>query len=152
MAAKSARLNLPSTNRIAPRRSMSLMANLSLPVRRFGMIKIYCGWTPRIALEDIRIGDVEIAAGQVVLPSLTAAAHDPKRVKCPGEVDILQAAPRKIVFGAGSHLCPGTPKQAMDYDCAQRNSLQPYPRCAWPFPKMNFSGVAQDWQYLIPSQ
>jgi cytochrome P450 len=63
---------------------------------------------PRVALTDVDLGDGRIIdAGTVVLPSLTAAAHDPARVKSPDEFDISQTAPRSIVFGSGAHFCPG---------------------------------------------
>jgi cytochrome P450 len=63
---------------------------------------------PRVAVEDVRINDAyTVAKGQVVVPSLLAAAHDPARTERPREFDIEQNAARNIVFGAGAHLCPG---------------------------------------------
>jgi cytochrome P450 len=63
---------------------------------------------PRVALEDVRVNDnLTIKRGQVVVPSLLAAAHDPARTRRPYEVDLDQEAARNIVFGAGAHFCPG---------------------------------------------
>lgn len=62
---------------------------------------------PRIATEDVQIGDEVIKAGQVVIPSLAAAAMDPEVAENPTEFDPHQKARRNIVFGAGPHFCPG---------------------------------------------
>jgi cytochrome P450 len=62
---------------------------------------------PRIALKDVQVDDIHIPEGTVVLPSLTAAAHDPASTERPDEFDIHQQASRNIVFGTGAHLCPG---------------------------------------------
>ncbi len=64
---------------------------------------------PRVAMENITLGNETIQSGQVVLPSLTAAGHDPKYTERPDEFDIYQQAHRGSVFGAGSHFCPGAP-------------------------------------------
>jgi cytochrome P450 len=63
---------------------------------------------PRVALTDVRLNEsCVVAKGQVVVPSLLAAAHDPARTARPAEFDPHQDAARNIVFGAGPHLCPG---------------------------------------------
>lgn len=63
---------------------------------------------PRVALADVAVNDeCVVRAGQVVVPSLLAAAHDPARTPRPEEFDVTQDAARNIVFGAGPHLCPG---------------------------------------------
>jgi cytochrome P450 len=63
---------------------------------------------PRVALADVRINDgCTVAEGQVVVPSLLAAAHDPARTERPDEFDVHQTAARSIVFGSGAHFCPG---------------------------------------------
>jgi cytochrome P450 len=51
---------------------------------------------PRVARADTWLGGRLIAAGTEVLPSLTAAAHDP-----------AGPPPPSIAFGAGPHFCPG---------------------------------------------
>jgi cytochrome P450 len=63
---------------------------------------------PRLATEDVTLGDVTICAGQVVLPSLHATANDPSSFPCPNVFNTHRDQARcNIVFGAGPHFCPG---------------------------------------------
>ncbi|MBV9160174.1 MAG: cytochrome P450 [Pseudonocardiales bacterium] len=63
---------------------------------------------PRVATEDVTLGDVKIHAGQVVLPSLHAAVNDPESFTYPNVFTTHRKQARcNIVFGAGPHFCPG---------------------------------------------
>jgi cytochrome P450 len=63
---------------------------------------------PRVATEDVTLGEVDIRAGQVVLPSIHAAATDPNSFPRPEVFDVNRGPARcNIVFGAGPHFCPG---------------------------------------------
>ena len=63
---------------------------------------------PRVATVDVTVGQVTIRAGQVVLPSIHAAATDPNSFTSPSLFNIDRNRPRcNIVFGAGPHFCPG---------------------------------------------
>lgn len=88
---------------------------------------------PRIAMKDVQLEDGRvIPEGQVVLPSLRAAAHDPSRTEHPDQVDIHQKAARNIVFGTGAHLCPGAPiaRQWMDVSMSELFAGMPTLRLA----------------------
>jgi len=64
--------------------------------------------TFRLALEDTRIGDVEIAAGTLVMGSIGAANRDPRVFDDPDRFDAKRRnARRNIAFGYGEHFCPG---------------------------------------------
>ena len=64
--------------------------------------------TFRLALEDTRIGDVDVPAGTVVLGSIGAANRDPRVFQDPDRFDPKRAnARRNIAFGYGEHFCPG---------------------------------------------
>lgn len=62
---------------------------------------------PRVATEDVTIGETTIREGQVVIPSLNAALKDPEYADHPNDFDVNQDAKRRIIFGAGAHFCPG---------------------------------------------
>jgi cytochrome P450 len=62
---------------------------------------------PRVAVRNVLVDNVSIQEGQLVIPSLRAALHDPARTENPTEFDIDQKASRSLVFGSGAHLCPG---------------------------------------------
>lgn len=64
--------------------------------------------TFRLALEDTKIGDVEIPAGTIVMGSVGAANRDPRVFEDPDRFDAKRKnAKRNIAFGYGEHFCPG---------------------------------------------
>jgi cytochrome P450 len=64
--------------------------------------------TFRLALQDTRIGDVDVPAGTVVMGSIGAANRDPRVFDDPDRFDPKRRnARRNIAFGHGEHFCPG---------------------------------------------
>ncbi|WP_028811244.1 cytochrome P450 [Streptomyces flavidovirens] len=64
---------------------------------------------PRLALEDVRLGDVEVKKGELVLVLVEAANTDPAMFPDPHTVDIDRAnAGAHLSFGGGAHYCPAT--------------------------------------------
>jgi cytochrome P450 len=61
----------------------------------------------RMATEDVRLGDVTIAAGEVVLPLFAAANRDPAAFSDPDRFDVLRPPANHLAFGAGVHHCLG---------------------------------------------
>jgi len=61
----------------------------------------------RYTLEPLRIGDVEIPAGQRITLMLGAANRDPERFPDPDRLDITRPNVRPTSFGAGAHHCIG---------------------------------------------
>ncbi|MFE1909262.1 cytochrome P450 [Streptomyces gardneri] len=64
---------------------------------------------PRLALEDVRLGDVDVRAGELVLVLVEAANHDPQHFPDPlvFRPDRENAA-EHLSFGGGRHYCPAT--------------------------------------------
>ncbi|MGW1121802.1 cytochrome P450 [Streptomyces tanashiensis] len=64
---------------------------------------------PRLALEDVRLGEVDVRAGDLVLVLVEAANHDPQRFPDPlaFRPDRENAADH-LSFGGGRHYCPAT--------------------------------------------
>jgi cytochrome P450 len=63
----------------------------------------------RIALEDVRIGDVTVKAGEAVLPSINSANRDEQVFAEPDELNLGRTPNRHLAFGHGIHHCLGAP-------------------------------------------
>jgi cytochrome P450 len=63
----------------------------------------------RITREDVELGGVTIAAGEVVLPLSRAADRDPSVFSEPDRFDVERAPASHLGFGAGPHHCLGAP-------------------------------------------
>jgi cytochrome P450 len=63
----------------------------------------------RYALEDLEIGGVRIARGDMVLLAIAAADRDPGRFPAPDGLDIGSTDPGHLAFGHGVHYCLGAP-------------------------------------------
>lgn len=62
----------------------------------------------RIATEDVELGGVTIAAGDAVLPAISAANHDPAVFADPELFDPRRSGPPHLAFGLGIHYCRGS--------------------------------------------
>ncbi|RSM50667.1 cytochrome P450 [Amycolatopsis balhimycina DSM 5908] len=83
--------------------------------------------TPRIAQEDVRIGDQLVKAGDAVTCSLLAA----NRRKFPApedEFDITRERPVHVTFGHGIHHCLGRPLAEMVFRAAIPALAQRFPK------------------------
>ncbi|MCY0936525.1 cytochrome P450 [Streptomyces sp. H34-S4] len=64
---------------------------------------------PRLALEDVTLGNVEVKKGELLLVLVEAANTDPAVFSDPHVVDIdRQNASTHLSFGGGQHYCPAT--------------------------------------------
>ncbi|MFE2525411.1 cytochrome P450 [Streptomyces sp. NPDC059382] len=64
---------------------------------------------PRIALEDVRVGDVLVKKGELVLVLLEGANFDPLAFENPDVLDLERESSRPhLAFGAGRHFCPAS--------------------------------------------
>ncbi|MFG2645045.1 cytochrome P450 [Streptomyces sp. NPDC048370] len=64
---------------------------------------------PRLALEDVTLGDVEVRKGELLLVLVEAANTDPAVFPDPHTVDITRPnAGTHLSFGGGGHYCPAT--------------------------------------------
>ena len=86
------------------------------PSLRDGAIEEALRWTTpvqsctRYATRTVRLGGVEIEAGEIVQGMLGAANRDPARFTDPDRLDITRPnASDHLGFGTGRHLCLGAP-------------------------------------------
>jgi cytochrome P450 len=95
---------------------------------------------PRFAREDVVIGGVPIASGDVVICSLSAANRD--TVLGPGmeTVDPVRAATSHLAFGHGLHRCIGAQLARMELRAAYPALLRRFPdmRLAVPPQELSF--------------
>ncbi|UMP01405.1 cytochrome P450 [Amycolatopsis sp. EV170708-02-1] len=63
--------------------------------------------TPRIAKEDVTIGDQVVKKGESVICSLPAANRDPALVPDPERLDVTRDSVSHVAFGHGVHHCLG---------------------------------------------
>ena len=74
--------------------------------------------TSRTAVEDLQIGDRQIAKGDRVSLTLGAANRDPARFSDPDLFDIKRTDGRHIGFGFGIHFCLGAALARMESQAA----------------------------------
>jgi cytochrome P450 len=82
----------------------------------------------RVAREDVRLGGVVIAAGEMILPHYGAANRDPAAFDDPDRLDVCRAPAGHLGFGAGTHHCLGAQLARLELQEAFRGLLGRLPR------------------------
>ncbi len=105
---------------------------------------------PRIALEDVEIGGVRIAAGDYVHVSYLTANRDPAKFARPDEIDPEREGPRNMTFGWGAHRCLGAPLASLELDIAVSTLLERFPELelAIPAEKVPWN-TSSIWRYPL---
>ena len=84
--------------------------------------------TIRFTTETVRIGEVDVPAGELVLVSVASANRDSDRFYEPDRLDITRPAAGHIAFGHGVHFCLGAPLARQEATVAFRHWLNRYIR------------------------
>ncbi len=94
----------------------------------------------RVSAEDVRLGDVTIPAGELVLPLFAAANRDPSVFPDPDRLDLSRVVGTHLTFGAGVHHCLGAQLARMELQEAFRGLLSRVPglRLAVPAGELRF--------------
>jgi cytochrome P450 len=82
---------------------------------------------PRIAIVDVRLGDVLVRAGEPVLTANGAADRDPSVFDRPDELDITRQPNPHLAFGHGPHFCPGAQLARMELQVSVETILSRLP-------------------------
>ncbi|QIJ65883.1 cytochrome P450 [Streptomyces sp. JB150] len=83
---------------------------------------------PRIALDDVRLGDVTVRRGELVLVLVEAANHDPAQYDDPHAIRLDRPnAGTYLSFGAGGHYWPATALGKQHAEVALRVLLERTP-------------------------
>jgi cytochrome P450 len=86
--------------------------------------------TPRTAIQDQVVGDMEIAAGQQALVVIASANRDPAVFDRPDEFRLNRTGAAPIAFGYGAHYCLGAALARLETTAALRQILAREPRLA----------------------
>lgn len=84
-------------------------------------------WTGRVAMEEVRVNDVHLRAGQHVAISLGAANRDPAQFPEPDRLDLRRAENRHLAFGHGIHFCLGAALARLEGQVALGTLVSRYP-------------------------
>ncbi|HEY8373900.1 MAG TPA: cytochrome P450 [Pseudonocardiaceae bacterium] len=90
--------------------------------------------TLRYTLEPVRIGDVEIPAGEFVEVALGSANRDERRFDDPDRLDITRPTSGHLAFGHGIHYCLGAHLARLEGEVALRDLLDAFPDLALAVP------------------
>ncbi|GAA1222830.1 cytochrome P450 [Kitasatospora nipponensis] len=95
---------------------------------------------PRVALEDVELGGVAIAAGEGVLCMLATANRDEELFADGSALDVERDARRHLAFGFGVHQCLGQPLARAELQIILETLLRRLPalRLAIPFEEVDF--------------
>ncbi|MEJ2862809.1 cytochrome P450 [Actinomycetospora flava] len=85
------------------------------------------GGFPRAATEDTTLGGHPVAAGDLVIASLTAANGDPALLEHGETLDITRPPSPHLAFGHGIHHCLGAPLARIEMRVAFPALLQRFP-------------------------
>lgn len=94
----------------------------------------------RVATEDVRVGDVDIRAGEGVLCMLNTANRDEDAFPGGDGLDLTRDARRHLAFGFGVHQCLGQPLARVELQIALSTVLRRLPdlRLAVPYEDIRF--------------
>ena len=81
----------------------------------------------RFPLEDLRIGETTVPAGETVLLALASANRDPEQLADPDEIDVARKNAGHLGFGHGPHYCLGAPLARMEVRTALWTAIHRLP-------------------------
>ncbi|OJF15426.1 cytochrome [Couchioplanes caeruleus subsp. caeruleus] len=84
----------------------------------------------RFPLEDVRIGEHTIPAGDTVLLCLAAAHRDPSRFRDPDRFDVAREDNAHLAFGHGIHHCLGSALARLETEVAVSTLFERFPGLA----------------------
>ncbi|WP_245743962.1 cytochrome P450 [Lentzea fradiae] len=82
---------------------------------------------PRIATEDVQVGNALVKAGEAVLVVVSSANHDATVFAAADELDVDRDAGRHLQFGHGIHFCLGSQLARMELKVALGTLLRRMP-------------------------
>jgi biflaviolin synthase len=108
------------------RADLGLLPNTVEEMLRFNPSRNGVG-LPRIAMQDVQVGNVMIRAGEAVYVSYLAANRDPDVFTEPDRLDLDRIDNPHLAFGYGSHYCHGAALARMELNVMLSALLKQYP-------------------------
>ena len=81
----------------------------------------------RFPLEDLKVGDRIVPAGDTVLLAIGSANRDPQHFTNPDDIDLKRASAGHLGFGHGPHYCLGAPLARMEVRTALWTAVHQLP-------------------------
>lgn len=103
----------------------------------------------RFPLEDVRVGERTIPAGETVLLSIASANRDPQHIANPEEIDLDQAGAGHLGFGHGPHYCLGAPLARMEVRTALWTVLHRLPDLQLAIPALDLPWKPDHRQHAL---
>ncbi|WP_354643713.1 cytochrome P450 family protein [Kitasatospora camelliae] len=89
----------------------------------------------RFPLEDVRVGEVTLPAGETVLLAIGSADRDPARFADPDRLDLHRPKDAHLALGHGIHYCLGAPLARLETGIALATLLRRFPGLALDVPR-----------------
>lgn len=90
---------------------------------------------PRVATQDLELGDQQISRGDIVMPILTSANRDESHFPNADDLDLARKINRHLAFGYGIHVCLGAPLARLEGDIAFTTLLRRLPNIRLNMPR-----------------
>jgi cytochrome P450 len=81
----------------------------------------------RIVVDDETVGGEVMPGGDMVVPILAAANHDPAVFTDPERLDVTRSPNPHVAFGKGAHYCLGAPLARLEAEIALSTLLRRLP-------------------------
>jgi cytochrome P450 len=88
----------------------------------------------RFPLEDLKIGERIVPAGDTVLLAIGSANRDPQYITNPDDIDLERGSAGHLGFGHGPHYCLGAPLARMEVRTALWTAIHRLPNLALAIP------------------
>jgi cytochrome P450 len=81
----------------------------------------------RHLLQEVELGETAVPPGELVVPILAAANHDPAVFENPEALDVTRTPNPHLGFGKGAHYCLGAPLARLEAEIGLNTLLQRLP-------------------------
>ena len=103
----------------------------------------------RFPLEDIKVGDRIVPAGETVLLAIGSANRDPQYISNPDAIDLDRAGSGHLGFGHGPHYCLGAPLARMEVRTALWTAVHRLPNLQLAIPEQDLPWKPDHRQHAL---